>query len=350
MEPDFKAFGTGFYGGCLDPLHAGHESVIRIAAGRCERLFVAISTSPARDRVPYAARRRALGEYVASLGALGENIEIFPIGDNAPDKDSYGPAEWEDGARQVKACIGGEPDAVFMGGTGNLAEFVRLYPRSELVNAGVLADGGAAVSSSRIWADPIGMFKYISRGLRPLFCRRILVLGEECSGKSTLVNSLAAALGGAAVPETGKEMMLCAGIEPGSECSMNPLEVALAHLNAIGEACKEAPYAVVDTDVLTTALYIPTMNPVTASELNMLVCPFDLVLWCEPVDFVQDGTRAADPAVRAVRGRTVRDTLLGRYPDAHRLSGTAGERLARALDLVRALPAKGLRPSMTNDK
>ena len=42
----------GMYGGAFDPLHTGHLNCMVQAASRCEELYIVLSYSRKRDRIP----------------------------------------------------------------------------------------------------------------------------------------------------------------------------------------------------------------------------------------------------------------------------------------------------------
>jgi HTH-type transcriptional repressor of NAD biosynthesis genes len=101
---------------------------------------------------------------------------------------------------------------------------------------------------------PLEHWRYISREFRRYFAKKIVVVGPESTGKSTLVKDLAQAWNSSYVPEYGRIL---------SEAKKNVLNeadfnlIATRHENMINLAIEESETGLVfiDTEAYTTMLY-----------------------------------------------------------------------------------------------
>lgn len=120
---------------------------------------------------------------------------------------------------------------------------------------------------------------------------RICLLGAESTGKSTLAEALAMALGTAWVPEYGRERWLEKGghLEYADMLDIGRRQVALEEF----AARTASRWLFCDTSPMTTAFYSEAMFGRVDDELLRLAArPYDRTWLCAP-DFalVQDGTR-----------------------------------------------------------
>lgn len=287
---------VGMYGGSFDPLHLGHISDIIKAAAVCEELHVVISWCEGRESTTKELRYRWILNSTRHL----PNVKILLIEDKAVSKEEYNTDYyWEKGARDIKEAIGKSIDAVFCGsdylGTNR---FESLYcPQSEVI---YFDRAEVPISSTDIrgWASK--HWDYIPDVCKDYYTRKVLIVGSESTGKSTLVQNLALAYNTNFVGEYGRITCDYAG----GEDFMNVddlYENLLRQRIFIMDAAKHSNRLLfVDTDAITTLFYsrflLTEPNQIAnceklASTINAMT-QWDLVLFLEPdVDFVQDGTR-----------------------------------------------------------
>jgi HTH-type transcriptional repressor of NAD biosynthesis genes len=135
---------------------------------------------------------------------------------------------------------------------------------------------------------------------KPHYVQKVLIVGGESTGKSTLCQNLALAYNTNYVAEVGRDTCEYAGGEDlmiAEDLYENLLRQKVNVMNALKESNR---ICFVDTDALTTLFYAQFLLGYgeqyehcknLAKEINALN-DWDLVLFLEPtVDFVQDGTR-----------------------------------------------------------
>ena len=287
---------VGMYGGSFDPLHLGHISDIIKAASVCEALYVVISWCEGRESTSKEMRYRWILNSTRHL----PNVKILMVEDKAVSKEEYNTDfYWEQGAADIKQLIGKPIDAVFCGsdylGTNR---FESLYcPESEVI---YFDRTEVPISSTDIRAWASGHWDYIPAVCRGYYARRVLIVGGESTGKSTLVENLALAYNTNFVAEVGRTVCEYAG---GEELMIaeDLYEILLRHKVAIMDAAAHSNRLLfVDTDAITTLFYShfllseagqQRISDPLASAIND-ISHWDLVLYLAPaVAFVQDGTR-----------------------------------------------------------
>ncbi len=173
---------------------------------------------------------------------------------------------------------------------------------------------------------------------------RVVVIGSECTGKTTLARALAAALGASWVPEAARTyaearggVLSAADVEP----------IATATCNALRAALAAAPDVLVcDTDLVSTVVYArayygscpPWVEAACVAQLG------DLYLLCEPdLPWVPDGVRDRPlEQERLAMQNAFASTLQSLGARVASVTGTGDARTARALAAVRAArPTKG---------
>lgn len=288
---------VGMYGGSFDPLHIGHIHDMIRAASMCEELYIMVSWCEGRESTSKELRYRWIHNNTKHL----PNVKIVLIEDKATSKEEYNTDYyWENGARDIKRAIGKPIDVVFCGtdylGTNR---FESLYcPESKIV---YFDRKEVPISSTELRFDVYENWQYIPPICRPHYVKRVLVVGGESTGKSTLVQNLAIAYNTNFVREIGRDTCEIAGGEEYmnvDDLYENLLRQKTEELKAVQNSNK---ILFVDTDALTTKFYSNFLledesEKYKCNQLADAICDinrFSLILFLEPtVNFVQDGTRS----------------------------------------------------------
>jgi len=290
---------VGMYGGSFDPLHIGHISDIIKAASMCEELYVMISWCEGRESTSKELRYRWILNSTRHL----PNVKIILIEDEAVSKEVYNTDfYWEKGADDIKATIGKPIDVVFCGsdyfGTGR---FESLYTESDVV---YFDREEVPISSTNIRDIAAKYWDYIPAVCKDYYARKVLIVGGESTGKTTLVQNLALAYNTNFVSEVGRDTCDYAGGENFMNLDDLYENILRQKINIMDAAKHSNRILFVDTDALTTLFYSNFLELSddeakfkTFAEIVNAITKWDIVLFLEPdVEFVQDGTRSEEIA------------------------------------------------------
>lgn len=171
--------------------------------------------------------------------------------------------------------------------------------------------------------------------LRP---KRVTLFGAESTGKSTLAGQLGRHFNAVVVPEYGRMYTEQHGQDASTAEDM--LNIARGHLELRRAAEREADRLVIeDTDPVLTAIW----SDILAGHRDPWFDRFDdypdLYLLCDiDLPWVADSVRYfGDPEARLRFHRACERELEARKTNFIRISGTADQRLARAIEAVEAL-------------
>lgn len=332
-----KRFACGLVVGKFSPLHKGHEYLIGIAAGQCEKLYLISYSQPElpgceaprrarwlRDRVPWAHSLVVTPGQVADWRRSGLNLPAMP------DNDA------EDGAhRRFTALLCGEVlgisvDAVFSCedyGAGFAAALAGHFGRPVehvMVDRDRLA---VPVSASRIRTGVHAERDFLAPEVYRDFVKRVAFLGGESTGKSTMSAALAQAFGTQWVAEYGRSLWEQRGGKLEYVDYLHIAQTQLAREDAARLLARR--YLFCDTAPLTTLLYCLDQFGCAEAELETLARQsYDRIYLCLP-DFplVQDGTRR-DEAFRLWQHEWYLSRLTELGADFAILSGNHAARLA----------------------
>lgn len=293
-------YNVGMYGGSFDPLHVGHIHDIIRASAMCNELYVMISWCEGRESTSKELRYRWILNSVRYLN----NIKILMVEDKAVSKEEYNTDfYWEEGAIDIKNLIGKPIDIVFCGsdyyGTNR---FESLYCPESVVHYFDRAEVPISSTDIRTWA--MKNWDYIPKVCKDYYVRKVLVVGGESTGKSTLVQNLALAYNTEFVAEVGRDTCEYAGGEEYMIAEDMYENILRQKINVLEMSKQANRILFVDTDAVTTMFYSYFLlgndkenldKCVTLAKAVNDICDWDLVLFLEPdVDFIQDGTRSEE--------------------------------------------------------
>lgn len=330
-------YNVGMYGGCFNPLHLGHVDCIIQAANMCRELYIVLSVGNNRGEINYRVRYRWLYQLTKHIG----NVKIITLFDDAATKADYTEEYWDNDAKKVKEQIGKPIDIVFCGDDYDENSFWnKCYPESEIY---FFPRNG--ISSTEIRKNPYKRWDWIPNVVKPFFVKKVLLMGGESTGKSTLTINLANRFNTNYIDEAGRDISERSGTDM-LMLSEDFTEILLQHklneINAINDSNK---VLFIDTDALVTQFYMSFLNDPEIDRNKALsdaidaLNEYDLIMFLEPdVAFVQDGDRSE--VIRDDRetySNKIKDLITSHGKNFIVINGTYQERYVKAVEAVEKL-------------
>ncbi|SDB24012.1 HTH-type transcriptional regulator, transcriptional repressor of NAD biosynthesis genes [Pseudobutyrivibrio sp. YE44] len=322
---------VGMYGGSFNPLHLGHVDCIIQAANMCEELYIVLSVGNNRDEVDYRMRYRWLYQLTKHIG----NVKLITISDEAVTKEEYGEECWDEDAKKVKEQIGKPIDIVFCGSDYDENSFWnKCYPDSEFH-----VFPRNEISSTEIRKNPYKHWDWLPNVVKPYYVKKVLLMGGESTGKSTLTINLANRFGTNYIDEAGRDISERSGTDL-MMISADFTEILLQHkLNEIKAIEYSNKVLFEDTDTLVTQFYMNFLQDPEIAKNKALsdaidaVNSYDLILFLEPdVPFVQDGDRSeVIRDDRVTYSNQIKDLILSHGKQVVTISGSYQERYEAAV-------------------
>ena len=335
------------------PPHAGHHLLIRTAAASCERVSVAVLAATA-ESIPLALRVAWLREEHPGVRVVGA-VDDVPV--------DYGSAAAWDAHVAIMRSVVAEPVTAVFTSEAYGPELARRFgavhvavdPTRELVPC----------SGTAARADPAGCWPYLAAPVRAWFATRVVVVGAESSGTTTLARALAGHYRAPYVAEYGRERTVdklataraYAALGGRPEPGMDDLDWPEAEFTAIARrqvgwedaAARSAPHPLVvcDTDAFATGIwherYAGGVSPaVTAIAAEVATRSRRRYLLTDHagVPFHQDGIRDGEHLRAWMTARFAADLAAGTAP-YEIVRGTPEARLRAAVAAVDRWQAAG---------
>lgn len=332
---------VGFFGGKFLPLHLGHVYAIVQASSIVDELYVVLSHSEKRDielcrdtkmeYIPAQIRLRWLSKLTKDL----PHVKVISIADYQGN-DDY---NWKEGGQLIKKAIGKPIDYVFSSETEYNEIFKELYPTAKHFLIDPIRTH-LNISATVIRKE--GVFRhweYIPDMVRPYFVKKVVVVGTESCGKSTLTKNLAKIYNTNYVEEYGRivceEIGGCEGIISTEDYHKIAYGHKMEEIKAIEKANK---LVFIDTEAIVTQFYSNLYNDEHQTVLDEIakLQDYDLWLYLEPdVEWVNDGLRVhGEDEVRVKNNQHLKALLKSHNIDYKILNGDYLERLNGAIKLV----------------
>ncbi|MBQ1672320.1 MAG: AAA family ATPase, partial [Treponema sp.] len=211
------------------------------------------------------------------------------------NKKDYGEHLWEEDCKQVKNAIGKKIDVVFSGSDYDQNSFWnKCYKDSDYI-----IFPRNVYNSTDIRKDIYGHWDWMPQVVRSYFTKKVLLIGGESAGKSTLTINLANYFNTVYLEEVGRDLSELSGTDEymlSEDFTRILVEHKAKELRLIGKSNK---VFFEDTDCLVTHFFLDFLKDKDAERNGKLadaiaaLNSYDLILFLEPdVDWVQDGDRS----------------------------------------------------------
>lgn len=311
------------------PVHLGHCFLIETALANVEHLTVIVCDDP-KQAIPAKTRAGWLQELFPAAAVV-----VTP--DDLPDE----PVPW---AKRTLEIMPEPPDVVFTSESYGDGFARALSCRHQLVD---IDRTRYPISGSLVRDNPYAHWNMLPEPVRAFFALRVVVIGVESTGKSTLAEQLSQELKTIWVPEVGREWTLRKYSSGDMEWSESDfIEIAQEQLRNELAACRTAHRVVVaDTDAYATCVWATRYLGRRVPEVEAVgtrTIPDLYLLTHADFPFVQDGIRDGE-AIRGWMHEEFVNRLAERDIPVVHISGTREERLGMALEAIESLVARNPR-------
>lgn len=309
------------------PFHKGHEALIRFSLQHCSQLTVLVCCSNL-EQILCSTRTRWIeecfaGEPRVSVRALPYNESDLP---NTSVSSAQISAIW---SRLFKTLV---PDCELVITSEPYGKMV-----AEVMNIqAVLFDEARIqfpISATLIRNNLFQHWNFLPAPVKQSYAIKIVVLGTESTGKSTLSEQLARYFKASLVSEAGRDL-----IADSNDFNMHDLHaVAAEHARRIQLAASgDSPLVMVDTDLHITQSYalFEFGEELKVSEEIIMTNKASLYLYLNnDVPFMQDGTRLEESRRNALDQS--HRTVLKKYQiEAIEISGNWEERFIQSVKTI----------------
>ena len=169
------------------PFHLGHDHLIARAKEQCDRLVVLVGSKPGQA-LPASLR-------ASWIRALHPDVETIEVEEDIPEA----PEPWA--KRALEVLSGRKPDLAFTSESYGEPWAAAMGARHVAIDP---SRGRFPTSGTALRADLGGNWAFLTPPAKAHFAKRVVLLGVESSGTTTLAQALAEHYRTAWVPEFGR--------------------------------------------------------------------------------------------------------------------------------------------------
>ena len=332
-----KPFRNGLVVGKFAPPHMGHQLLLETALDQCENVTVLVYSNPDFPNMPSETRASWIRE-------LYPSVSVF-VPENPPhnDADDFMQREF------VKTFLEREKiavDAVFTSETYGAGFAKHLQVKHVLVD---LERVQIPISGTQVRVNVHANRAMLDPRIYRHFVQKIVFMGAESTGKSTLTEALAKKYQTNFVPEYGREVWMQ---KNGVLELQDYVHIAVHHRTLEDAAILESNrFLFVDTNAITTMFWCYAYEGDGLPELTVLATDaqtrYDHVFVCnDDIPFVQDGWRD-DHVWRSRQQSLILYDLTVRGVPYTQVSGSLEERVAQVETVLDAQEKENARVSVS---
>jgi HTH-type transcriptional repressor of NAD biosynthesis genes len=275
----------GFVFGKFLPFHKGHEAMIDFALTKCDFLTILICCSD-KESIPCETRQ----SWILETYERYENLEVktFDYCESELPNTSQSSLEVsESWSKKFKALF---PDYNLVVTSEEYGKYVSTFLGIEHF-AFDMDRLLYPISATTLRKDVFSNWQFLPDSVKGYFAIKVVILGTESTGKTTLTERLSTHFNCTSVSEAGRDIIPDSKLFAFEELYF----VASEHAQRIDKACNgQSPLIIIDTDLNITKSYASFMFN---RELQVDAAIFnsnkaDLYLYLNSdAEYIQDGTR-----------------------------------------------------------
>lgn len=321
-----KRYKKGFVLGKFLPPHQGHLYLIRTAMEQVEELTVLVCTI---QKEPIAGQLR-----YQWMKELVTNAKVVHVTDEVPSYPSEHIDFWNIWTSLLKREVGSDTEVFFSSEDYGYEVAKRLGIEHVMIDKERVS---IPISASVIRDNPFNNWEFIPYNVKPYFLKRIVLIGPESTGKTTMAKLLAQHYGTVWVEEFGREYYVK---KNGKLVLEDITEIAKGQIKLEEDALLSAnKFLFCDTDLIVTQIW---------SEIYFKQCPtevldlnrnrnYDLYLLLDiDLPWEDDGTREF-PHLREWHFNKLQNELETRKLNYKIIRGMNEERLNQCINAVNSI-------------
>jgi HTH-type transcriptional repressor of NAD biosynthesis genes len=335
------------YGGKFLPIHMGHVYAMIRASTMVDELHVCVVYDEEYEmnmmdkehaKMPFVSAKMRM-RWWTMLTKDMPHVHVHVV---EQKETGNGLLDWKRGANAIKSAIGKPIDTIFSSEYDYDPIFKALYPGAEHV---VIDNHRTSYHISGTQIRREGVFAHwnmIPDTIKPFFVKKVVVIGTESCGKSTLISNLAKLYNTEYVEEWGRIFYERLGNCDAITMLEDYPEIAYEHkVHEREQQARANKILFVDTEALVTQYYCMAYLGARLNVLDEIIKKedYDLWLFLEPdVKWVNDGTRTfGEDQVRHTNNEMLKGLLHEHGIEYTSISGDYTQRLTKAIEAVNKL-------------
>lgn len=314
------------------PFHKGHEAMINFALTKCDFLSVLVCCSD-KENISSETRKNWIDKTFESFQTI--EVKIFIYSENELPNTSVSSQEvsklWSE------RFMNFFPDYDLVITSEEYGDYVASFMGIKHIAFDIHRQS-YPVSATAVRKDLFNNWNFLPQSVKPYFAIRIVILGTESTGKTTLSENLVKHYNCSVVKEAGRDL-----IANSNAFEFNDLYlVASEHAKRIDQAvCGESPLIIIDTNIYTTISYAKFIfnRALKVDERIYISNKADLYLYLNnDVEYLQDGTRLSETD-RNLLDLSNREILQEHHVEIVEITGDWEQRFEKAIEHINSVIA-----------